>query len=90
MTREEINELLDKVKEIVKNNGNSYHTFHFYRGNEKWRNDYTSVSFEVCGSSDQDEGADWVEDWVITNDGKIYAYGVVYNSLEEFENNWIG
>lgn len=87
MTQEEIDELLGKVKEIV-NNGNSYHTFHCYRGNEKWRNDY--VSFEVYGSCDQDEGADWVEDWAISNDGKIHADGVVYNSLEEFEKNWIG
>lgn len=82
MNTDEIDELLNKVKEIV-NNGNSYHTFHFYGGNEKWRND--SVSFEVCGSSDQDEGADWVENWAISNDGKIHADGVVYNSLDEFE-----
>ena len=86
MTYTELSELFDKVTTDIYNYS-SYHVWYTY-GNEYWAKDYSYVTFEVYGHSDQGHGADWTEYWSINSDGWIYTEDNIYKTYEDFKNNW--
>ena len=86
MTKKEvkkIEKILEKVQNCILD---GYHEFYYIGSHEHWFDGY--VTFTVCGSSDQDEGSDWTEDWYIYSDGRIRRDGEVYNNFDEFERDW--
>ena len=88
MTHEEIYALFDKVTDVIQHY-RSYHVSYCW-GDESWTSDGLSVSFEVYGYSDQGEGAEWKEYWMINTDGAISnGEGDIWNTFEDFEREWV-
>lgn len=88
MTQEELQNLYYKVSEKI----DDYYSYHVWYscGQPEWNNDFTQISFEVFGTSDQGEGSEWIEHWSIDSDGKIYSSeeDKPWESFEEFKANW--
>lgn len=84
MTREEFDNLYDKISNILYG-FKSYHCWYLCC-NETYYD--TSVSFEVHVHSDKGDGADWVEYWSIDDKGRIYSEDTTYNNFEEFLGEW--
>ena len=79
----ELEELYDKVVDII-NNHDDYHCGWICISNSvKWYND--CVEFDVKVYSDQRYGSEWTEYWRVYSDGRINRDGEWYNSFEEFE-----
>lgn len=86
MKREEIEKIYDEICKII----NGIYTYHtdYWVGPSEWNTDESYLCFTVHGYSDQGMGAEWEEYWGINREGKIYDPETIYNSLEEFKNNW--
>lgn len=89
MTKEELCELFEKVRDVI-NNHYDYHVWYLASYDEEWGPNDAWVTFKVYGSSDQGEGSDWTEEWEINNDGtiRIIDDDRVYKNFEEFKYNW--
>ena len=88
MTKEELCELLEKVRDVI-NNHYDYHVWYLASYDEEWGPYDRYVTFEVSGHSDQGDGADWTEHWGIDDDGTIHTGdGDTYKNFEEFKYNW--
>ena len=85
MTQEEFYNLYNKISDALY----EYEDYHcqYYCSDETYRE--TSMTFEVHIHSDQGEGYDWVEDWVIDDCGRIHSEDTIYESYEEFLRDWI-
>lgn len=88
MTKEEMSELLDKVKDHLR-----YYLDHhvqYYPGSEEtWSHDNSYVYFEVDCYNDSGLGAEWTEVWCIDSDGKITVDNEeTYENYEDFIANW--
>lgn len=87
MTKEEVNEIYNKVYQII-DSYRDYHTWYSV-SEEDWWNNGLCVSFNVHGWSDQGEGSEWDEHWSIDGEtGKIYGDDIIYESFEDFYSNW--
>lgn len=89
MTKEELQELFNKVEYAVWDYDTDYYA-RYTCGNEKWYyngDDVSSVSFEVEGFSSK-TGMSWTEYWSIDSDGKIYTEDKTYNDFEDFLKDW--
>ena len=86
MTKEELQILYSKVVEYIRNY-DSYHVW-YTCGEETWSADGQSVTFEVFGYSDQDEGADWTEYWGIDSNG-IHSEDKIWKTFDEFKRDFI-
>lgn len=89
MTKEELCELLEKVRKII-NNYYGYHVRYLACYDEEWGPNDAWVTFRVYGFSDQGEGSEWTEEWEINNDGtiRIVDDDRTYKDFEEFKSNW--
>ena len=85
MTQEEFYSLYDKISGALYN-FEDYHCS-YYCSDEIYNGH--SLTFDVHGHSDQGEGHDWVEYWVIDDCGRIHAEGDIYENYEEFLKEWI-
>ena len=85
MIREEFYNLYDKISDALYN-FEDYHCS-YYCSDEIYNGH--SLTFDVHGHSDQGEGHDWVEYWVIDDCGRIHAEGDIYENYEEFLKEWI-
>ena len=85
MTQEEFYNLYNKISDALY----EYEDYHcqYYCSDETYRG--TSMTFEVHIHSDQGEGYDWVEYWVIEDCGRIHSEDTIYESYEEFLREWI-
>ena len=85
MTQEELYNLYDKISDALYN----FEDFHCsdYCSDETYYGH--SLTFDVHVHSDQGEGHDWVEYWVIDDCGRIHAEGDIYENYEEFLKEWI-
>lgn len=88
MIQERLQDLYNKVSDVI----DSHYSYHVWYscGQPEWNSDFTRISFEVFGISDQGEGSEWTENWGIDSDGKIYSSeeDKPWNNFEEFKANW--
>ena len=85
MIQEEFYNLYNKISNVIDGFKN-YH-YYYYCWNEIYNGN--SMTFEVHVHSDQGEGYEWEEYWMIDNEGKIHSEDETYNSFEEFLRDWI-
>lgn len=79
----ELEELYDKVVDII-NNHSDYHCDWICISNSaEWYDGCVEFDVKVC--SDQGYGSEWTECWRVYSDGRINRDGEWYNSFEEFE-----
>ena len=85
MTQEEFYNLYNKISDALY----EYEDYHcrYYCSDETYYG--TSMTFEVHIHSDQGEGYDLVEYWVIDDCGRIHSEDTIYESYEEFLREWI-
>lgn len=87
MTQEEMQNIYEEVSDFIyHNNWRSYHVS-YYCGEINFSTSY-AIYFDVYGTSDQGEGAEWTEHWSIDTDGKIYNGENVYDNIEDFKRDW--
>ena len=87
MTQEELYRIYEEISDFIYNNSwRSYHIWYIC-GDAEVISDGT-IEFEVCGSSDQGDGDDWTEHWLIGTNGKIYTKDNVYDNIEDFKRDW--
>jgi hypothetical protein len=90
MTREEISDLLEKVRSYITNhNHHSYYVWYTPSSEEEWSANGSYVTFEVYAYSDQDDGREWTEDWFVDSDGKIGNGEETYDNYDDFKLNWL-
>lgn len=91
MTKEEINDLLEKVRDYIMNhNPHNYYIWYTPSSEEEWSANGSYVTFEVYAYSDQDNGSVWKEEWFVDSDGKIGIYGEeTYDNYDDFKLNWL-
>ena len=84
MTREEFNNLYNKVSDVLYG-FKSYHCWYLCCNEEYYGN---SMSFEVHVTSDQGKGSEWIEYWSIDAKGRIQSEDAIYENYEEFLSKW--
>ena len=85
MTQEELENLYEEVTDWIYDY-RCYHVWYSYGNKFVFPNG--AIGFDVYGFSDQGEGAEWTEHWLIDTNGEIYTYENVYDNIEEFKRYW--
>ena len=87
MTEKELYELYDKIDDVFFHYP-SYHCIYSSKDPVFWENG--TLTFEVCVSSDQGDGSEWIENWGIREDGSIWTEDETYKDFVDFEQRWVG
>lgn len=87
MTEKELYELYNKIGDVFWDYP-SYHCIYSSKDPVFWENG--ALTFEVCVSSDQGDGSEWIENWGIREDGSIWTEDETYKDFEDFEREWVG
>ena len=77
-------QIYDRIQPLINGNYRGYHIW-TNCGSAEIASDGKSLEFTVYGYNDGGDGYEWTEYWQISNDGKIYAEGEVYDNVEHFE-----
>lgn len=85
MTERELNELYDKISDVFWNY-QSYHCTYLSKDPMVWGDG--TLTFTVCGFSDQGDGSEWTEDWGIREDGSIWSEDEIYKDFADFIQRW--
>lgn len=87
MTQEELYKIYEEISDFIYNNSwRSYHNWYTCDSAEVISDG--TIEFDVCGSSDQGDGDEWIEHWSIDINGKIYTEDNVYDNIEDFKRDW--
>lgn len=87
MTEKELYELYNKIGDVFWDYP-SYHCIYSSKDPVFWENG--TLTFEVCVSSDQGDGSEWIENWGIREDGSIWTEDETYKDFVDFEQRWVG
>lgn len=87
MTEKELYELYNKIGDMFWDYP-SYHCVYVCRDPVLLKNG--NLTFEVCVSSDQGDGSEWIEIWGIREDGSIWTEDETYKDFADFEQRWVG
>ena len=87
MKQEELYKIYEEISDFIYDNSwRSYHIWYKCGSTVLITNDI--IEFNVYGSSDQGDGDEWTEVWLIDADGKINTGDNIYDNIEEFKRDW--